>query len=495
MHVDDNAGTLSVDDGGGSLTIDGTLTAITNVVHVDDNAGTLSVDDGGGALTVDNAGTFAVQAAQSGNWPVRIQDGSGNAVTSAARGSERAVSVQIVDGSGAQITAFGGSGGTASNFGSADPATGTAVGFSDGSNMREARVFDADSGAGAQYVLGAILRRAASGGSVEAGTSSDPLRVDPTGTTAQPVSDGGGSLTVDGTVAATQSGNWSTRLLDGSGNAITSAVRGSERAATVQIVDASGAQVTSFGGSPAAGATSIAKAEDVASADADVGVPAMAVRKATPANTSGTDGDYEFLQISAGRLWASAVIDSALPAGSNAIGKLAANSGVNIGDVGFASQGFHAAVAKTRPNDTAAYAANDVIGTATGSTAAWQFASMGPSGGLIRLTGATLRIDAAAIISGETSYLLHLYNVTPPSATGDNGAFNGLASGDRASYLGFINLGAPAALGSTLWIETGGILKPIQLAGTDLFGYLVTVGAHTPTAQRVYNIELFSEKV
>ena len=42
----------------------------------------------------------------------------------------------------------------------------------------------------------------------------------------------------------------------------------------------------------AAGATAIAKAEDVASADADVGVPAMAVRKATPANTSGTDGDY-----------------------------------------------------------------------------------------------------------------------------------------------------------------------------------------------------------
>lgn len=53
----------------------------------------------------------------------------------------------------------------------------------------------------------------------------------------------------------------------------------------------------------AAGATTIAKAEDVASADADVGVPAMAVRKATPANTSGTDGDYEMLQMSAGRLW------------------------------------------------------------------------------------------------------------------------------------------------------------------------------------------------
>lgn len=52
-----------------------------------------------------------------------------------------------------------------------------------------------------------------------------------------------------------------------------------------------------------AGAAAIAKAEDVASANADVGVPAMAVRKATPANTSGTDGDYEMIQMSAGRLW------------------------------------------------------------------------------------------------------------------------------------------------------------------------------------------------
>lgn len=83
----------------------------------------------------------------------------------------------------------------------------------------------------------------------------------------------------------------------------------------------------------AAGAAAIAKAEDTASADADVGIPAMAVRKATPANTSGTDGDYEFLQMSTGRLWASATIDAALPAGANAIGKLAANSGVDIGDV------------------------------------------------------------------------------------------------------------------------------------------------------------------
>lgn len=59
----------------------------------------------------------------------------------------------------------------------------------------------------------------------------------------------------------------------------------------------------------AAGTTAIAKAEDSASADADVGVPAMAIQKATPADTAGTDGDYAMLQMSAGRLWSTANVD------------------------------------------------------------------------------------------------------------------------------------------------------------------------------------------
>lgn len=49
--------------------------------------------------------------------------------------------------------------------------------------------------------------------------------------------------------------------------------------------------------------------EDVASANGDTGTIALAVRKATPANTSGADGDYEALQINAGNLWTK---DSAL---------------------------------------------------------------------------------------------------------------------------------------------------------------------------------------
>lgn len=75
-------------------------------------------------------------------------------------------------------------------------------------------------------------------------------------------------------------------------------------------------------GAIVAGASSLVKNEDVLSADADAGVPAMCTRKATAANVSGSDGDYEFLQCSAGRLWTSTVIDTALPAGAALIGKV-----------------------------------------------------------------------------------------------------------------------------------------------------------------------------
>lgn len=73
--------------------------------------------------------------------------------------------------------------------------------------------------------------------------------------TAVQVSDGGGSLTIDGTVAATQSGNWTARIADGTGNALTSKAPGAERALSVAIVDGSGNQVTSFGGSGGTSAT------------------------------------------------------------------------------------------------------------------------------------------------------------------------------------------------------------------------------------------------
>lgn len=83
--------------------------------------------------------------------------------------------------------------------GSAIPTSSTQIGVSDGTNLQVPRGYDLDTGGGTQYNLGVNLRLSSSGGSVEFGTNTNPIRIDPTGTTIQPVS---------GTVAATQSGTW-----------------------------------------------------------------------------------------------------------------------------------------------------------------------------------------------------------------------------------------------------------------------------------------------
>jgi len=145
-----------------------------------------------------------------------------------------------------------------------------------------------------------------------------------------------------------------------------------------------------------------------------------------------------------------------------------------------------------RPADNAPYLAGDIIGTATGSTAAITFALLGNIGKVIRITGTRLEIDVTAIPSGMTSFRLHLYNITPPSVLGDNAPWD-LPSDDRASYLGYVDLGAPVDVGSTLYVQQTGLDYDFLMgASTSLFGYLVTNGAYTPTSAAVKAITLYA---
>ena len=83
---------------------------------------------------------------------------------------------------------------------------------------------------------------------------------------------------------------------------------------------------------PGTGATDLGKAIQSAQGATDTGVAALVVRNDTLADLAGSDHDYAPLQVnSSGALYI--VQSAALPAGTNAIGKLAANSGVDIGDV------------------------------------------------------------------------------------------------------------------------------------------------------------------
>lgn len=172
--------------------------------------------------------------------------------------------------------------------------------------------------------------RIAAGGGVEAGALRVTVASDSTGVLS--VDDNGASLTVDNAHLTSLGGAVSgTEVQVDVVGALPAGTNAIGKLAANSGVDIGDVDVTSV--VPGTGATNLGKAEDAAHTTGDVGVMGLAVRTDTPANRSGTDGDYEPLQMSAGRLWTSATIDTALPAGTNAIGKLAANSGVDIGDV------------------------------------------------------------------------------------------------------------------------------------------------------------------
>lgn len=155
---------------------------------------------------------------------------------------------------------------------------------------------------------------------------------------------------------------------------------------------------------------------------------------------------------------------------------------------------YGARVQITRPSDTTTYAAGDVVGITGGGTACITFANMGPAAGDIIITSARFQRNATALISGESTYTLHLFNITQPGAQADNAVFD-IAAGDQASYLGHINLGMPVDRGSTLHVQQDNINKQVTLLSTSLFGVLVTDTGYQPASAAVHAIELHSQVV
>ena len=144
---------------------------------------------------------------------------------------------------------------------------------------------------------------------------------------------------------------------------------------------------------------------------------------------------------------------------------------------------------QTRPNDTTAYTALDVVGQ--NPAANLTFANVLPdAGGTFVILGARLRIDAAAIPAGMTTFRLHLYSEAP-TAIADNAAYN-LPAADRAKYLGYVTIGNILDIGDTLYLQSDNInvTGKLAAASTSLFGILQTVGAYTPTASVVKTITL-----
>jgi hypothetical protein len=152
------------------------------------------------------------------------------------------------------------------------------------------------------------------------------------------------TIATDDVVPASQSGTWNINTLTSITNALPAGTNniGDVDVLTLPSIPAGTNNIGDVDiASIAAGTNTIGKvdvnqvyAEDAASTGGENLFLSGAVRQDTIAATTTADGDYTYLKTNnLGRLYTSTTIDAALPAGTNAIGKLAANDGVDIGDV------------------------------------------------------------------------------------------------------------------------------------------------------------------
>ena len=166
---------------------------------------------------------------------------------------------------------------------------------------------------------------------------------------------------------------------------------------------------------------------------------------------------------------------------------------VNISDGGSAitvdGKAYRSTVTVTRPSNTTAYTAGDVVGD-TGGSAIITLSNIGPSGGYVLIQSVSLVFSDTSVPSGMGAFRLHLYSATP-NAIADNAPFD-LMSGERANYMGYIDLSAPLDFGSSLYTQTdyAGRLVKLASASTTLYAELETRGAYTPASASTIDIRV-----
>jgi hypothetical protein len=162
---------------------------------------------------------------------------------------------------------------------------------------------------------------------------------------------------------------------------------------------------------------------------------------------------------------------------------------------------YTATVALTRPSNTTAYTAGDVVGAADTTTAAnagsaiLTLPNISAAGGAIRIDSVCLFINNTAVPSGMDAFRLHLYSM-PPMAILDNAAFD-LTSTEMPRYLGFVALALPVDIGSTLYSGAVNVNKVVRMLpySQTLFAELETRGAYTPASGTLYTVKLNTVEV
>lgn len=150
---------------------------------------------------------------------------------------------------------------------------------------------------------------------------------------------------------------------------------------------------------------------------------------------------------------------------------------------------FRTTTTITRPSNTTAYTAGDVVGD-TGGSAIISLTAAGPTAGFVIIQSISLVFSDSVVPAGMGAFRVHMYSASP-TAIADNAAFD-LLSGDRATYMGFIDMPAPQDFGSSLYtqVDYPGRLVKLAAASTTLFVEIETRGAYTPVSASTVSIRM-----
>lgn len=197
----------------------------------------------------------------------------------------------------------------------------------------------------------------------------------------------------------------------------------------------------------------------------------------------------------------------ALPAGTNAIGKLAANSGVDIGDVDVTSIAagenhlgevggriLRASTEFTRPADTTAYTAGDVVSNSTSGSTLISLANV------VRVNAGTGYIVRASVTTDKKSITprirVHLFNASDPTVAADNAAWRE-SYADASKRVGYFDLPAMTTGTDTTNSDMSRSMDntirfPIVAAAatTTIYALLETLDAFTPNSGQKFLLSL-----
>jgi len=130
-------------------------------------------------------------------------------------------------------------------------------------------------------------------------------------------------------------------------------------------------------------------------------------------------------------------------------------------------------VSVTRPDNNTAYSAGDVVG------GLFVFENVLSVVQNFLLLSANFSIFASSRPVGMSSFYAHFFK-EQPTAYADNDAFN-LVAADRPKYIGCVPLASPLDLGDTLWSQNDGINMAGKMKTHNLYVYVTTSAAYTPT--------------